>query len=379
MAQRAPRLPMALLALAVLCIAALPVSAWWSKGHMAVALIAERHMEASLVEKGNLAAKVLSLSGPYPQSPDMVQAAPWADDLKEVGFSALSTWHFITTPYYPDPSFTLDVSPVQTVNVASVIPMLETALQRATSNSDIIVHSLALLIHFMGDIHQPLHNANIFSNEYPEGDLGGNKQHVIIDSKGTKMALHAYWDSLAEGHAGEDMPRPLSKDDYASLNEFADYLEATYADTLTDADKNLVRATEISNETYNLALKYAYPGAEDGATLSDDYKKNAKQISERQVLLAGYRLAKVLNTTLKPVSAEIILRGLQNIQSEVDTENNATVRHYYVQKGISAGVTAVIAVVLFIAGFVIATLVIFAFKSCVQKHKRFGPYGPISE
>ncbi|GET91236.1 p1/s1 nuclease [Leishmania tarentolae] len=375
---RARPLPVMLVALILLGLCALPVSAWWSKGHMSVVLVAKRHMDASAVRKAELACKVLSLSGPYPQSPDMVQTAPWADDIKSLGLQTLSTWHYITTPYYTDENYTLAVSPVQTVNVASVIPMLQTAMETSTANSNVIVDSLALLLHFMGDIHQPLHNANIFSNEYPESDFGGNKQSVIIDSKGTKMSLHAYWDSMAEGAAGKDVPRPLSEDDYEDLNKFVDYLEATYANTLTEVEKNLLDPAEISKETYDLALKYAYPGAENGVTLSDEYKENAKKISERQVLLGGYRLAKMLNATLRPIRTEVILQGLKNIQDEVNKTNKSAVHNYYEESGLTVWVTALIAVALFIVGIISAALVVLIFHYYLQRRNNVCRYEPIS-
>lgn len=34
---------------------------------------------------------------------------------------------------------------------------------------------LRFLIHMVGDIHQPLHAATLYSNEFPRGDLGGNR------------------------------------------------------------------------------------------------------------------------------------------------------------------------------------------------------------
>ncbi|KAG5471449.1 hypothetical protein LSCM1_01538 [Leishmania martiniquensis] len=374
MAPQVPFAPFLLVTLMLLSIAACPAAAWWSKGHMAVALIAQRHMDASLVEKGSLVAKVLSLSGPYPASPDMVQLAPWADDMKTVGLQTMSTWHFITTPYYPDKGFTLEFSPVQTVNVASVIPMLQSALQHTASNAEIVAHSLALLIHFMGDIHQPLHNVNLFSKTYPQGDLGGNTQTVTIDSKGTKMRLHAYWDSAAEGKAGEDKPRPLNQADYEDLNRFVDYLEATYASTLKSAEINLLKTTTISRESYDLAVKHAYPGAENGATLSAEYKKNAKTISERQLLLAGYRLAKMLNTTLKPLSATKILQGLENVEGEVVA---GKVENHYEQKGLSVGMTAGIAVALFVVGMLTAVLVVFALRHCWKQDDHLGDYAHV--
>lgn len=54
-------------------------------------------------------------------------------------------------------------------------------------------------LHVAGDMHQPLHNVNFYNKTYSgsEGDIGGNKQHVI-DLKNNSLYLHAYWDSGAE-------------------------------------------------------------------------------------------------------------------------------------------------------------------------------------
>lgn len=366
-----------LLCVALLLTTALPVTAWWSKGHMAVALIAQRHMSPTAVSKGNAAANVLCKTGPYPLSPDMVQTASWADDIKTIGLNTMSSWHFITTPYYPDPSFRLAVSPVQAVNVASVIPMLQSALQSTSATSEILAQSLALLIHFMGDIHQPLHNANEFSPSYPTSDLGGNKQTVIIDAAGTKMVLHAYWDSIAQGPSGSDVVRPMSADDYADLNTFVDYLEATYASTLTDAEKTLQNTTTISSETFDLAVQYAYPGAENGATLSDTYKANAKRICERQVLLGGYRLALMLNQTLRTVSMDAITQGMKNVEALVPQTDNTSIVNHYVQKGLSNGATAGIAVALFFVGVIIAAAVVTALQCC-RKSDGLGKYHEVA-
>jgi hypothetical protein len=54
--------------------------------------------------------------------------------------------------------------------------------------------ALRLLIHFMGDIHQPLHCLNRLDKNYPEGDAGGNDfpltYHYDVDE------LHALWDTV---------------------------------------------------------------------------------------------------------------------------------------------------------------------------------------
>ena len=360
--------------LAALLLAAVPAAAWWSKGHMAVALIAQRHMSATAVAKANAAAAVLCKSGPYPMSPDMVQLAPWPDDIKTVGLQTMSSWHFINTPYLSDADFQLTTWPVQSVNVVTVIPMLLAALQRASATSEILSQSLGLLIHFMGDIHQPLHNANEFSTKYPTSDQGGNKQKVKVDAAGTKMVLHMYWDSIAEGNAGQDVPRPLSVDDYADLNSFVDYLEATYASTLTDADKALQNSTLISAEAHALALQYAYPGADNGATLTETYKANAKRVAERQVLLGGYRLALMLNNTLRSVSMSAITQGVDNVEAEVPTTDSTQIVNHYVQNGLSSGATAGIAVALFCVGVIIAAIVVTLLQIFARKKDRMGDY-----
>lgn len=54
--------------------------------------------------------------------------------------------------------------------------------------------ALRLLIHFMGDIHQPLHSLNRVDGSYPTGDAGGNAfpltYHYDVDE------LHALWDTV---------------------------------------------------------------------------------------------------------------------------------------------------------------------------------------
>ena len=54
--------------------------------------------------------------------------------------------------------------------------------------------ALRLLIHYVGDIHQPLHSTSRVDSKYPRGDAGGNLFHV--PSKEGAKNLHAVWDSV---------------------------------------------------------------------------------------------------------------------------------------------------------------------------------------
>ena len=56
--------------------------------------------------------------------------------------------------------------------------------------------ALAWLFHLVGDIHQPLHTAQLFTVEHPQGDRGGNGICVRVTQAGQPMDLHRFWDGV---------------------------------------------------------------------------------------------------------------------------------------------------------------------------------------
>src|SRR4029077_12995310 len=56
--------------------------------------------------------------------------------------------------------------------------------------------ALAWLFHLVGDIHQPLHTAQIFTVDYPNGDRGGNEICVRVTQAEQPMDLHRFWDGV---------------------------------------------------------------------------------------------------------------------------------------------------------------------------------------
>lgn len=55
-------------------------------------------------------------------------------------------------------------------------------------------YALRLLIHYIGDIHQPLHATARVNPQYPKGDAGGN--FVKIPTIDGAKNLHSVWDSV---------------------------------------------------------------------------------------------------------------------------------------------------------------------------------------
>ncbi|HTJ31491.1 MAG TPA: S1/P1 nuclease, partial [Acidobacteriaceae bacterium] len=102
-------------------------------------------------------------------------------------------WHFIDTPYTTDGS---KVHPAATPNAVTELKLLSKAL-RENDNPMLNSYDLIWITHLAGDLHQPLHAAERFSKELPNGDAGGNFEKICasVDSCGSDE-LHAYWDDL---------------------------------------------------------------------------------------------------------------------------------------------------------------------------------------
>ena len=55
---------------------------------------------------------------------------------------------------------------------------------------------MRLVIHYIGDIHQPLHTISAVDHQFPEGDQGGNLEVVPDQDSSGVLNLHSIWDSV---------------------------------------------------------------------------------------------------------------------------------------------------------------------------------------
>jgi len=120
------------------------------------------------------------------------ECATFADDIK-LTFGAFQTnWHFIDQPYLDEPDSKLDDFDFHTedVNVVSALTDFTAFLKKDPSAGesqyiqriaqefpkldDRRSFVLRMVIHYVGDIHQPLHAVAEVDHRFPEGDQGGN-------------------------------------------------------------------------------------------------------------------------------------------------------------------------------------------------------------
>jgi hypothetical protein len=279
----------------------LPVSAWWCQSHMLIAQIAKDNLEPKVLEKVNREIEWFSKNNDFPMANDIVDVACWADDLKnKENLYAMEEWHFINLPYNPE---NISLQPMEAQNVVFEINELSRSIhenyQKYNENKWIFTFAIANLIHFYGDISQPLHATELFSkkqNFFPFGDRGGLLFDIFIENY--PMKLHFAWDSVCRKYL--DAPnRPLNDTSREEIENIALYLQQTY--NFTEQEKKEYNMTRVALESYDYAVEYAYLNntLKVNQTLNSDYINNCIYIAEKRITLAGYRLASQLNFLLK--------------------------------------------------------------------------------
>lgn len=248
----------AVISLQLLCVeAAMP---WGVEGHQTVAQIAQTQLIPKA--KSEIAKLLLLESGS-----SLVSISTWPD---EHANKITAQWHYINFPK----GSCVYMQERDCPNGNCVVEALQQQIKILGSNASGEERLLALkyVVHFMGDIHQPLHAG------YKE-DKGGNNYQ--IQAFGKSSNLHALWDS--------GMIKNLNiPTDQLSLNLISDGMKS--GDYFNTDPMNA--ATESCNITHEEGF---YPGR----IVNQSYIKHYTPILEGRLKLAGERLAQVLNNTFK--------------------------------------------------------------------------------
>ncbi len=190
-----------------------------------------------------------------------VEGACWPDDIKGVGYREENNEHFINLPYFKD-GYDPKTPPEIDLHNSTWAVHQKTLTIDSKGRSKVITNKLTnsialrFLIHFIGDMHQPLHSAEMYSPEYPTGDLGGNKFKMSAEWRSDIRNLHSFWDSGAGEY--EDFHRPLSSASQATLKSMAaDLMSENSRDDLKEQLKEK-DVYKWATEAYDLAVSYTY-------------------------------------------------------------------------------------------------------------------------
>lgn len=191
-------------------------------------------------------------------------------------------WHFDNNPWMGDKSnnapedFKFDQK-----NITAVIPLIvEWFFDADTGYKESFVYktmmksldedeeraksyAIRLLIHYIGDIHQPLHTLSLVSKDHPLGDKGGN-QFPIPNSHGIDN-LHAVWDSVIYEFPVND-ELPYTKEGWEKLGNEVDGIRKGLK--IKAAEYENFDVSAWSQESFEVAASTAYKGVKEGTEIS---------------------------------------------------------------------------------------------------------------
>jgi len=238
--------------------------AWGMLGHRIVGQIADTYITAKT------RAEIRKILG----NETIAIASTWADFIKsDTSFNYLSSWHYVD--FASGLNYTQMKESLQQDSATDAYTRLNfliTELKKKNLPKDKKVMYLRLLIHIVGDVHQPLHVS-------PEGTSGGNS--VKIFWFGQSSNLHRLWDEQLIEY------QQLSYTEYTAAINFT-----------TAAQRKTWQSQPISKwlfESYQISEDLHSDIKEANPRLSYLYNFQHVQTLNEQLLKGGVRLAGLLN------------------------------------------------------------------------------------
>jgi hypothetical protein len=263
-------LPLSRRAAAVLALVFTVCPPGWGWGRQIHALIA-RMAEARLNARARAEVKALLGEGVTLES-----IASWADEVRSQR-PETGTWHYIDIPITEQRGDWHKFCP-ETGCVPEIIPKMEVRLRDRSLPADQRREALKFLVHFVADLHQPLH---VGENH----DRGGNDVRVVFFNQPSN--LHSVWDTA--------LPVRLLKD-------HPNWEKSLERGPGRRRSRALARGTlddwVWESQAASAQCVYANLPPERPALLGQEYLDNAAPVVRLQIERAGVRLARVLNETL---------------------------------------------------------------------------------
>jgi hypothetical protein len=282
--------PRAALLLLVGTLCGREARAWGPEGHAIVAEIAEARLS------GAASTQVTQLLSQETHQ-HLDEVSSWADDYRE-SHPETGPWHFVDIPLSAT-GFDANRDCAQDNCVVAQIQKFVAVLgDRNAAPADRLT-ALKFVVHFVGDIHQPLHCED-------NGDKGGNTIHLSYFRRSTNF--HAVWDGgVIEQALGVRLGPHFAPDLAATRQEAATLgSNVSASDAAAWAPNGLVAqlsaaTVDWANAAHTLA-QTAYvdlPSAPRPRGWDQTYQGEAWPVIQDQLTRAGVRLAELLNEELQ--------------------------------------------------------------------------------
>lgn len=284
----------------ILCCITPPAYSWGDEGHEVIGLIADHYLEPAVRSKVTaiLAGDATHLT----PTTQMDSEATWADkyrdsdrDTTKVHYNRTHNWHFVDLELQgPDlksdcfgqpslPNETLASEGPAEDCVVDKIDEFSAELRSPTTSKEERRFALQFILHFVGDVHQPLHASD-------DHDQGGNLKIVTAPGIASNK-LHHDWDT--------EFVRRIAPDEASIAQELIANITDTQRrqwQTGTVADWAMESFGVAKHHTYGLLPAATRPNHYE---LSAAYVSDAISVTQQQLSKAGVRLAFVLNQALR--------------------------------------------------------------------------------
>lgn len=246
---------------------------WNAAGHKLLAQIAYDNLSPQAKKMCSQILQVKEQALPF----YFVKLSTWMDEIRRRNVHQFDSLHYVDLPFSKDRTKLPKVRPR---NALWAIHQAILNLSSPKTSNAIKALNLKILIHVVGDLHQPLHAATKVSRRLPKGDLGGN---LYLFSRGSLgKNLHQYWDS----GAGFLKKRNLLETKVQAL-----ILEKLYPCKLAIEQK---KPEQWAQSAHFIAVNQAY-SIRTHQKPSIRYQYMVQHTVQQQLAFAGCRLAYVLN------------------------------------------------------------------------------------
>ncbi|MES2337267.1 MAG: S1/P1 nuclease [Pseudomonadota bacterium] len=266
-----------------------PAWAYWEYGHQTIATIAYRNVKPETRARIDaLLRQSRLLETPTCPAATIEQASVWADCVKPLGerFSYAYSWHYQNVDVCKP--FDLKSACKDGNCVSAQITRDVKILQDPKVPTREKVQALAFLVHFVGDLHQPLHAGD-------RSDLGGNRAKADYGIYAPdRLNLHSIWDGWLAERAISTPPS----------------LVRVYS----PAERAAVQGGTVedwSRDSWNVAKTVVYASAMGDpcgpaparSKLDDATIAKLVDPAREEVMKGGLRLARMLDEAFGPVVA----------------------------------------------------------------------------
>lgn len=236
---------------------------WGVIGHRSIGKVAENHLS----KKAKSA--VFKLLG----TESIPLVSTYADEIRsDARYDYTAAWHYVNPPQGLNyAQFVKYLETDTAANVYNAIFKMEKQLKSPKSSKAEKVFALKMIIHFVGDLHQPMHVSRA-------EDLGGNK--IKLKFQRRESNLHSLWDSGLIEYNG------------FSFTEMATDLDLISVAKITEWQNDSI--TKWLFESYQISAQL-YLEIEKNSDLDYTYYPQHSEIYKERIQKAGIRLAGFLN------------------------------------------------------------------------------------